>query len=331
MAAVRGRLAASQTPPPRAGSEQRISIADLLDDAEDRPTDICSRKAWAAKTPVSSRDCPVLVRLDGASAGQPVAVDKTGPLRFGRGKGCDLRIDDDGVSRTHAALHPEEGGWALVDLASSNGTSVQGERISRRRLADGDVIHLGPRVSFRFSMVDSAQQAMMMRLYESSTRDALTGSASRKHFDERLRAEVAYATRHAAELSLLMLDIDHFKVINDTHGHPAGDAVLRFVAGTVQSRLRTEDVLGRWGGEEFAVLLRGSTVGGGARAAERLRVAIAGRCASFEGAMIPATASFGCASLSCLAQADADELVATADRRLYLAKRAGRNRIVSSG
>ena len=331
MAAVRPRAPVYPTPPPRSGSDQRLSISELLEDNEDRPTDICSRKAWASRAPVSQRDCAVLVRLDGASAGEPVSMNDCGPLRFGRGRVCELRIDDDGVSRTHAALHPEDGGWVLIDLASSNGTTVQGERVSKRRLADGDVIHLGPRVSFRFSMVDAVQQAMMLRLWESSTRDGLTGSASRKHFDERLRAEVAYAARHSAELSLLMLDIDHFKVINDTHGHPGGDAVLRFVAGTVQSRLRTEDILGRWGGEEFAVLLRGSTVNGAARAAERLRVAIAGRCTSFEGAQIPATASFGCASVNCLTQPDADELIATADRRLYVAKRSGRNRVVSQG
>ena len=328
MAAVRGRIAASNPPPSRSGSDARISMTELLDDAEDRPTDICSRKAWAARAPVSRRDCPVLVRLDGTQAGQPVAVPRTGVLRFGRGKGCDVRIDDDGVSRTHAGLQWEEGGWVLVDLASSNGTTVQGERVSRRKLTDGDVLHLGPRVSYRFSMVDSAQQTMMMRLYESSTRDALTGAASRKHFDERLRSEVAYAQRHGAELALLMLDIDSFKSINDTFGHPAGDAVLRFVAGTVQSRLRTEDVLGRWGGEEFAVLLRGSTLPGAARAAERLRVAVSGRGACFEGKLIPATASFGCASVHCLADGDADEMVTIADRRLYQAKRTGRNRVV---
>ena len=217
----------------------------------------------------------------------------------------------------------------LVDLASSNGTTVQGERISRRKLIDGDVIHLGPRVSFRFSMVDSAQQTMMMRLYESSTRDALTGAASRKHFDERLRSEVAYAIRHGAELALLMLDIDSFKRINDTFGHPAGDAVLRFVAGTVQAGCAPRTCSG-------AGAARSSPCSCAARPCRRRA-----RCGTtalarspdaeprFEGKLIPATASFGCASVRCSPTATPDELVTIADRRLYQAKRTGRNRVVA--
>ncbi|MEJ7734301.1 MAG: GGDEF domain-containing protein [Polyangiaceae bacterium] len=326
MAAIRPPLA------PRPGWSERTLQADqLLEDLEDRPTDVGARTTWTSSTPVGERDRGMLIRVDGTAGGEPFSLAAGGALRIGRSREMEIRIEDDGVSRNHAVIEPDPaGGWVISDLGSSNGTRVQGEKVARKRLHDGDVIHLGPRISFRFAMVDAEQQTMMIRLYESSTRDALTGCASRKHFDERLRSEVAAAVRHRSELSLLMIDVDHFKKVNDTHGHPAGDAVLRFIAATIQNRLRTEDLLGRWGGEEFAILLRASPCEGGARAAERLRVTIANNTVMFDGVHIPVTVSIGCASLACASQGTGETLLRVADRRLYAAKRTGRNRVVST-
>jgi diguanylate cyclase (GGDEF)-like protein len=325
MSAVRAR------PPQPSVSERTLQVEELLEDLEDRPTDVSARTSWTSQRPVGERDRAVLIRVDGTAGGEPFSLPAAGVLRIGRSREMDIRVEDDGVSRAHATIGPDPaGGWLIADLGSSNGTRVQGEKVAKRRLHDGDVIHLGPRISFRFAMVDAEQQTMMVRLYESSTRDALTGCASRKHFDERLRSEVAAAVRHRAELSLLMLDVDHFKKVNDSHGHPAGDAVLRFIAATIQNRLRTEDLLGRWGGEEFAILLRASPREGGARAAERLRVTIANNTVMFDGVHIPVTVSIGCASLACAGSGSGEALLRVADSRLYAAKRNGRNRVVSS-
>jgi diguanylate cyclase (GGDEF)-like protein len=176
------------------------------------------------------------------------------------------------------------------------------------------------------------EERLLRRLYESSTRDALTGAYNRSHFDERLRAEIAFASRHGTEASLVLLDIDHFKRVNDTYGHQAGDIVLKELVTTSQRSLRTEDVFARFGGEEFGVILRGINLRGATRLGERLRVALEQTSIVFEDKTIRATLSAGCASmLCCPSGASPDELVRVADRRLYLAKTGGRNRVISEG
>src|SRR5262249_553774 len=124
---------------------------------------------------------------------------------------------------------------------------------------------------------------------------------------------------------------DHFKKVNDTYGHPTGDAVLKKIASTAMDLLRVEDVLARYGGEEFVVLLRGIGLSGAARAGERIRVAIAKEPVAVDDLTIPVTVSIGGASLACVGKPDSEALISLADRRLYLAKHAGRNRVVTDG
>jgi two-component system, cell cycle response regulator len=161
-------------------------------------------------------------------------------------------------------------------------------------------------------------------------RDPLTGAFNRRHFSERLESELAYAKRHAADLSLLLLDIDYFKKINDQYGHLEGDRVLRELTRACHQGLRTEDMFARYGGEEFAILLRGVPLGGASRAGERLRVAIAEQV--FVGdPPLSVSVSIGCASISCIPDATSGALIHIADQRLYEAKQAGRGRVVAEG
>jgi diguanylate cyclase (GGDEF)-like protein len=192
------------------------------------------------------------------------------------------------------------------------------------------VIQLGPRVVFRYSVTDSGEERILRQLYESSVKDSLTGAFNREYFGERLKAEVAYAKRHGLSLSLVMMDLDHFKNVNDTHGHPAGDAVLAASVGAIARSLRGEDVLARYGGEEFVVILRGIPLSGAEGVGERLRGTVEKTKIQHEGTIIECTVSVGCASLRCTESLTAEALVAIADRRLYLAKRSGRNRVVAS-
>lgn len=276
------------------------------------------------------RNRPVLVRMDEAHAGQVCA--SSGPeLRLGRHPDNHVILDDDGISRYHARFYQSGGRCIMEDLGSSNGTYVNGTRIRSCELSDGCTVQLGPRVCFRFSIVDEQQERVLRQLYESSVRDPLTGAYNRKHFTERLGAEIAYATRHRTNAALLLFDIDFFKKVNDTHGHLAGDLVLKNVARTVCAALRTEDLFARYGGEEFVCLLRGIDLTGAARAAERLRLAVMRSPTNFEDVLIETTVSVGCATLACCSSRAADELIAVADRRLYLAKEGGRNRVVSTG
>jgi diguanylate cyclase (GGDEF)-like protein len=299
-----------------------------------RPTSRLEQKTLNTEVfsirPAQRRDRAVLVRMDSAQAGQVTSLD--GPeVRIGRQLGNGIVVDDEGLSRVHARVYYDGLHYTVQDLKSSNGTYVNSQRIVEAPLADGAVLQLGPKVCFRFSLTDENQEKILRQLYESSVTDPLTGAYNRHFFLERLKAELAYAARHKAPASLLMFDVDQFKLVNDTYGHPVGDAVLRTIASTALELLRLEDLLARYGGEEFVVMLRGIALPGAARAAERIRAGIAQRPTHVAEHVIPATVSIGVASLTCVGKADSESLIALADRRLYLAKHAGRNRVVMEG
>ncbi|MEO8293117.1 MAG: diguanylate cyclase [Actinomycetota bacterium] len=155
--------------------------------------------------------------------------------------------------------------------------------------------------------------------------DALTGLWNRRHMQDELQTAVSAAGRHGHPLSVFMVDIDHFKVVNDEHGHPAGDIVLHWVADRIRRAVRTEDVAGRWGGEEFLAVLPWTGWDGATTVAERLRASIAKDPVSDAGVAIPVTVSIGVATA--YPGERVDEIVARADRALYRAKERGRNRV----
>lgn len=308
-----------------------VSLVDEEDDEEEEVTSVGRVTEAGAPPPMlHARNRAVLVRLDGALAGQTTSVGQDG-VTIGRGRKAHVRADDEAISRQHARIVHQGGRYYVEDLGSSNGTYASGKRINSAALHDGDVVHIGPRVSYRFTLTDEKQEQLLRQLFESSTRDGLTGAYNRQHFDERMVSEVAYAVRHKTDLSLVLFDLDHFKQVNDRHGHQAGDAVLAHAAGLVHPRLRLEDVFARYGGEEFAIILRGIDLPGAARVGERIRTAVSAKPAVFESQLIPVTLSAGAACLACSESQSPDELLAAADRRLYLAKGAGRNRVVSVG
>ncbi len=303
----------------------------FLDEA--RTMEVFLRNNEQATAPSMSRaERALLLRMDGVHAGSVIAVDHL-PCTVGRHPTNTLRIDEDSISRHHARIvRDDQGLFWVEDMESRNGTFVGGERVKRQRLQDGAWLTFGTQVSFRFTVTDLREERLLRRLYESSTRDALTGAYNRSHFDERLRSEIAFAARHSTEASLVLLDIDHFKRVNDTHGHQAGDMVLKELVTLSQRSLRTEDVFARFGGEEFGVILRGINLRGASRLGERLRMALEITPLDFEGTTIKVTLSAGCASMACCTSpVTPDELVRVADRRLYLAKTGGRNRVISEG
>src|SRR6185312_10057944 len=179
----------------------------------------------------SLRDRPTLTVLAGTHAGAVHHLDRMRPTLLGRGDDCDLQVDDPAVSRHHARIARESsGGYAIVDLGSTNGTFVNAQKVARVSLSTGFRIQLGPETVLRFALVDETEDALQQSLYELSTRDPLTGLFNRKYFFERLGAEILRAKRTREGLGVVMLDIDHFKKVNDTLGHVVGDRVLRAVA-----------------------------------------------------------------------------------------------------
>jgi two-component system, cell cycle response regulator len=268
-------------------------------------------------------DRGTLTMVTGSEAG---AVHRLGRSALvGRSLEAQIRIDDAGVSRRHSVILQEsDTEYILQDLGSRNGTTVRGRSVTRCRLADGDRIGFGP-VFFRFTLADELEETALRQRYESSIVDGLTGAMNRRHFDDRLVGELAFAKRHDAAVSLLLIDIDHFKKVNDRHGHQAGDSVLRQLAATIRHTLRLEDVFARYGGEEFAVIARGIDLERAGAFGERLRNLVAKTSFKHEQAVIPVTLSIGIASLSDCNDASVDQLVRVADARLYAAKAAGRN------
>jgi diguanylate cyclase (GGDEF)-like protein len=273
------------------------------------------------------KDRHLLIRVSGSRRGQVVRVFPM-PSVVGRHSECEIWLDDDGVSRRHARIVPAGDGFAVQDLGSANGTFIAGMRVTYHALSDGDVIHFGPSASFRYTLTDQTQEELARQLYEASVTDPLTGAHNRDHFDTRLKGEMSFSMRHKTNLSIVMLDVDHFKAVNDTHGHHAGDLVLAAVARLVMNSLRLEDVFARYGGEEFAMILRGVDIKGAMATAERLRRGIEALRVQSEHVELQVTVSAGAAALDELENKSAEAFMALGDRRLYAAKHRGRNRVV---
>ena len=279
--------------------------------------------------PETQSESVVLIRLDGVDAGSLVCLDAE-TCCIGRHLSNQVRIPEGGVSRYHARITWLGNAHAIEDLASSNGTWVKGRRVTRAVLADGDLVQFGSHACFRYTVTDGMHERLLRQLHESSTRDPLTGKYNRRHLEERLRAELAYAVRHGTDLGVIMLDIDHFKRVNDTRGHAAGDAVIRHFAEVASAQLRGEDVFARYGGEEFVVLLRSTDAAKTVLVAERIRASIEVMSLSFDGAVIAVTSSGGCSTLGEGRGQTGAELLERADQRLYTAKNSGRNRVVGA-
>ncbi|HEX4406263.1 MAG TPA: GGDEF domain-containing protein [Polyangia bacterium] len=273
------------------------------------------------------RDRAYLVVLAGASVGEMYKIegDKT---VIGRGQRAQIRLLDDGISREHAQLVIVNDRIVLQDLGSTNGTYCNGLKVeANKELVDGDKILVGSTTILKFTYHDNLDEIFQKQMYESALRDGLTKAFNKKYFTDRLESEFTFAIRHVAPLTLLLFDIDHFKKVNDTHGHQAGDHVLSEISALLTAALRAEDVFARYGGEEFAVICRGSDVTQGQIVAERMRKAVELNKFIFEGTHIPVTISVGVAGLPDANVKDAAGLVSLADQSLYKSKHGGRNRV----
>jgi two-component system cell cycle response regulator len=268
-----------------------------------------------------------LVVLAGSNVGEMYKIEKDRTV-MGRGDKVDVRLVDEGISREHACLVREENNAVILeDMGSTNGTFCNGAKVQRQPLADGDKILLGSTTILKFSYHDKLDEMFQRQMSESALRDGLTKAFNKRYFTERLESEYQYAIRHDTPLSLVFLDIDHFKKINDAHGHQAGDYVLVQLAGLVINALRNEDIFARYGGEEFAIISRGIDTDDGAALAERLRRAVEEHDFTYDGARMSVTISVGVARAPRPGVHSPGELIALADETMYEAKRSGRNRV----
>ncbi len=285
------------------------------------------REQKACLTVMSGPHVGRMITLEDGAGGED------GEVTIGRGRDCDLRIPDEKVSRKHARFRWADERVVVEDLRSSNGTFVEGTRVGReeRILRDGDKVALGNSVMLKFAIQDPIEQSFQEQMYEASLRDGLTQAYNKSFLIDHLQSEMSFAERHDTDLGLVMFDLDHFKEINDTHGHIAGDGILRDLSEMARESIRTEDIFARYGGEEFAVVVREVGEEGARAMGERLRAVVDSASFSFEGTEIPVTVSVGVSTYGGVDASEPSDLIAAADEALYRAKESGRNRVCLYG
>jgi two-component system cell cycle response regulator len=275
-----------------------------------------------------NRDAALVV-IHGLDLGRKYDLMKEATV-VGRSSKADIQIDQEAISRNHARFGIQSGRVVLKDLGSTNGTYVNDEMItSEMQLRNGDLVKIG-RTIFKFIAGGNIESAYHDEIYRLTTVDGLTQVFNRRYFEDTVEREISRCHRYGRSLSLVMVDIDRFKNINDTYGHLAGDHVLKHVASAIKTRIRREDILARYGGEEFALLLPEVELKGAAQLAEKVRKVIEKQKFEFDKQQIPVTVSAGVAALE-KPNTEASDLVRAADEQLYAAKTDGRNKVRSTG
>ncbi len=269
---------------------------------------------------------PYILFQQGPLFGKMVLL-QTGSVVLGRSEDADIVINDEGISRKHLKLHYNSGKTIATDLNSTNGTYVNGERITTFTLTHEDKIQISSSTMIKYIYADKLDESTQQELYNMGHLDPLTSIYNKRHLLDRLCGEFSFAKRKGVPLSLIMFDIDHFKNVNDTYGHPAGDFVLMRLTKLAQSIIRDEDLFARYGGEEFTIVLKDTGKEGAEVLGERLRSLIEEHEFVFEGQVIPVTVSVGVATLDKDSYETEEDLISGADKCLYASKNSGRNRI----
>lgn len=283
---------------------------------------------------------PALVFLSGDLIAVPIPLDREEVI-LGREVGSDVRVNDPKVARRHAIIvsseDPKTGEtiYTLKDFGSRTGTQLNGERITEEVLQNGDKITIGGQI-LRFDLLDEIDREYQRHIHRLISHDDLTGLLSGRSFFSELRREAERAKMSDRPFCVLMMDIDHFKNVNDTYGHLTGSKTLEEIGESIIKALRSGDAAARFGGEEFAAFLLDAEVGQAMVAAERIRKEIETREFSVIRQGKPGedthhvTISIGISAFPD-DSSDPIELVEMADSALYQAKREGRNRVCIYG
>jgi two-component system, cell cycle response regulator len=274
----------------------------------------------------------VLQVVAGAEQGRVIKLVDNKRISIGRAREADFTVPDSSCSRKHAEFYLSPDGKAYVrDLNSTNGTIVNKNKVKDDvcELNDGDRVQLGDNTVFRFACTTEQDVNVQIEVFNRANKDALTGAYNRRRFDEAIEREVAFQRRGKQSFAVVIFDVDHFKKVNDTLGHQAGDEVLREIGRRVPKAIRQEDFFARIGGEEFVVLIRGEDAEGVHVISERIRQSMEKTPVETDGKVIPFTVSVGFTVIQPGAQIDKDEVVGLADQALYASKEGGRNRTTS--
>jgi len=276
---------------------------------------------------VAREACLVHIYPSGPSMGRRYPL-MDHPLILGRGDDCDIRLQDHSVSRKHAKIEPMAEGFYVADQNSTNGTFVNDRQLDTSwLLQDGDYLRVGNCI-YRYLAGGNIEAEYHEEIYRLTILDGLTQINNKRFLTEFLDREVVRSQRHDRPLSVLMLDLDKFKTINDTFGHLCGDFILREFADVIRETVRKEDLFARSGGEEFCLVLVETDREGAIGVAERIREMVAAHKFQFESTPVDLTISIGVATTSGDMNMTPSALLSAADENLYTAKRQGRNRVV---
>jgi len=274
---------------------------------------------------------PYLIVFVGQDSGKRYKI-KQGTTTLGRSREADITLDDERISRIHCAVEWKGDKIIIEDRGSTNGTYVDSKKINHAHLRRGALLQIGQSV-MKVEFKDEAEIRLEDSLIQNASIDALTGIFNRQFFMKRAAEEIAYAQRHKKVVGFIMIDLDHFKQVNDTYGHQMGDAVLNQFAAIVNQVKRTEDVFARYGGEEFIIMPRGENDKKGMHLqCERIRKAVEEFEFHFGEEQVRITVSLGfyLKEADSTVEVSLTDLISEADKALYLAKERGRNRTEST-
>jgi diguanylate cyclase (GGDEF)-like protein len=291
-----------------------------MSDDETRKADVAEIQRPPARTE------SILIEIHGPNLGKNHRIQDT-EVTIGRDPGCTITLDQENVSRSHCKLERVRSAIYVEDLKSTNGTYLNDVPVRRERLRHGDLLKIGG-VIFKFVSGGNIEGLYHEEIYRMTITDGLTQVANKRYLIEFLEREISRAIRFGRPLSVVMLDLDHFKQVNDTYGHLAGDAVLRELTARLGKLVRREELLARYGGEEFVLVLPETGLSTATTIAEKARRIVEKRAFAFADTDIEVTISLGAAELSPMA-ADPVNFLRAADDKLYEAKRAGRNRVAA--
>lgn len=289
---------------------------------DDRTTRITTIRKMVADMPLGT-ECLVVIYGSGIGRKYDLFEEE---VTIGRDPENTIVLNSDAVSRRHARVEKVGDARYVTDLDSTNGTYINDIPIRRARLPSGAFLKIGDTI-FKYLTGDDLEAAYYEEIHRMAVTDGLTQAANKRAMDEFLEREMSRARRYNRNLAVLMMDIDHFKAVNDTHGHLIGDQVLRELVAVIRPRIRREELFARYGGEEFVVILPEADIQSARELAATLRALIEDHLIVLEGRTLRITVSIGVGQFQPDVHRSPQDLLKEADRNLYAAKAAGRNRV----
>jgi diguanylate cyclase (GGDEF)-like protein len=296
------------------------------DDRSEDKTIVAQSPASESLSATSSRSSPLLLQYDGAGAGRKFVLNHHSIVVGRRADKVNVWVDDASVSREHCRISFVGTKASVTDLGSLNHTYVNDQVVLQSaELSHGDMLRVG-NIRLRFFSHGSADQLLFDKIYKMAVLDRMLDIFRRDYVVEKLEEEFRLARASGSGLCLLVIDLDRFKSINDTYGHDAGDLVLKDVCAAIKKLVRPVDTFGRFGGEEFVIILPRCSLDQGYTFGELVRQTVEKLRINYAGSAIPVTVSIGCAELTDDI-AESQDLIKLADVMVYRSKSAGRNRV----